>query len=153
MKGLLRQNPLRPEARNGTVSLQNSPGAVLNQSPENDVSPCNQVVLSGVLAEKSAQRYTPAGVPVVEARLEHESSRAEAGVLRQVRCEIALLALADQARWLQQAMPGMALRVTGFLAARSRSSRQLVLHVDSIEFIEGMKNGSILQEEGRQEAR
>jgi hypothetical protein len=38
--------------------------------------------------------------------------------------------------------------LTGFLAARSRSGKQLRMHVTKIEFVEGKQDGTILQEEG-----
>ena len=93
-------------------------------------------------------RYTPAGVPVSEGRVQHTSSQIEGGAERQVEVEIAVLALGETARWLQAAPLGGAVKVTGFLAARSLKSRSPVLHVNSIEFLEGNENGSILQEEG-----
>ncbi len=40
------------------------------------------------------------------------------------------------------------LKVSGFLAAKSRNSRLRVLHVNTLEFLEGNQNGSFLQEEG-----
>jgi len=100
------------------------------------------------LLERKGLRYTPAGVPVSEAVLEHASTQIEAGRERQVVCEIALVALGQSAQWLQAVSIGGAVRVTGFLAARSRNSKSPVLHVQEIEFLEGNENGSILQEEG-----
>ena len=93
-------------------------------------------------------RYTPAGVPVSEGRLQHSSAQIESGVKRLVELEIAVLALGESARWLQAAPLGGAVKITGFLAAKSRTSKMPVLHVNSIEFLEGNENGSILQEEG-----
>jgi primosomal replication protein N len=93
-------------------------------------------------------RYTPAGVPVCEARLQHSSTQIESNAERLVELEIAVVALGENARWLQAAPLGGAVAMTGFLAARSRNSKSPVLHVNSIEFLEGNENGSILQEEG-----
>ncbi|MGL5631813.1 MAG: primosomal replication protein N [Azovibrio sp.] len=95
----------------------------------------------GQLIEKSPLRYTPRGVPVSEARLGHQSEQLEAGLPRQVACEIALLALGDQASWLNSAPMGVGVKITGFLAARSRNSKTPVLHVQEIEFLEGKENG------------
>ena len=100
------------------------------------------------MVELKALRYTPAGVPVSEGRLQHSSTQVESGKQRQVEVEIAVLGLGESARWLQAAPLGGAVKVTGFLAARSLKSRTPVLHVNSIEFLEGNENGSILQEEG-----
>lgn len=79
-------------------------------------------------------RYTPAGVPVVEFRVRHESEQMEAGIARRVECEIAVIAVGPTARSLQDALPGVKVRITGFLAAKSRNSRQPTLHVNNIEF-------------------
>jgi primosomal replication protein N len=93
--------------------------------------------LSGALVERAATRYTPAGVAVCEARLRHEDSAEEAGAGRQVSFEITVVALGDQVRWLESAALGTPVTVEGFLAAKSRNSRQLVLHMNRIEFLEG----------------
>ena len=93
-------------------------------------------------------RYTPAGVPVSEGWLQHASSQMEANVERQVKLEIPLLALGENSRWLESAPIGGQLQISGFLAAKSLKSKTPVLHVNSIEFLEGNENGSILQEEG-----
>ncbi len=62
--------------------------------------------------------------------------------------EIAVVALGETARWLEAAPLGGAVKLTGFLAAKSRNSKAPVLHVNTLEFLEGNENGSILQEEG-----
>ena len=67
---------------------------------------------------------------------------------RKVELEIALLALGESARWLEAAPLGGVVAVSGFLAAKSRNSRTPVLHVNTLEYLEGNENGSILQEEG-----
>lgn len=97
----------------------------------------NHVELAGRLIERQALRYTPAGVPVSECRIGHESEQQEAGSARCVTLEIAAVALGDTARWLEGAAPGTLLRVQGFLAAKSRNSRLMVLHIEQIEFLEG----------------
>ena len=86
-------------------------------------------------------RYTPAGVPVSEAVIGHGSDQSEAGVSRRVECEIQAIALGQAAKWLDAAVPGTALKLTGFLATRSRNSKQLRLHINTIEIIEGTQNG------------
>ncbi len=101
-----------------------------------------------MLVERKALRYTPAGVPVSEGWLQHSSSQIESGAERLVEVEIAVVALGDTARWLQAAPLGGMVRLTGFLAAKSRNSKAPVLHVNTLEYLEGNENGSILQEEG-----
>ncbi len=104
--------------------------------------PANQVVISGVVTELKALRFTPAGVPVVEFRLRHESERAEAGAQRKVNAEIDAVAFETQARLLAAGTLGKALTAEGFLCAKSRQSKKPVLHVTNIEFIEGNQDAS-----------
>ena len=99
--------------------------------------PANRVELSGVITELQSLRYTPAGVPVVEFRLAHESERAEAGTARKVNTEIDAVAFEAQARLLATSALGRALKAEGFLCAKSQRSRKPVLHVTNIEFMEG----------------
>jgi primosomal replication protein N len=99
--------------------------------------PHNQLAIGGRLVELKSLRHTPAGVPVTEFRLEHESRQAEAGADREVRCELSAVAIGDLARLVQGAKLGDAVRASGFLANRGKSARQLVLHVTDIEFLEG----------------
>ena len=42
--------------------------------------------------ELSALRYTPAGIPVIEFKLDHESEQDEAGTKRQVKAQISAVA-------------------------------------------------------------
>ena len=95
-------------------------------------------MLSGNLIELDALRYTPAGIPVVNFRLSHASEQIEAGAARAVQCEVAGLAFEREARLMAAAKLGMQVKVTGFLAGKSRESRQLVLHATNIEFVEGV---------------
>jgi len=87
--------------------------------------------------ELDALRYTPAGVPMLKFRLQHDSEQGEAGSARKVSCEIAAVAFEREAKLLAAAKPGSNVKVSGFLAAKSRSSRALVLHATEIEYKEG----------------
>ena len=91
-------------------------------------------MVSGTLAERDTLRHTPAGVSVLKFRLQHESTQPQAGGERKVSCEIAAVAFEREAKLLTAAQLGSLLTVTGFLAARSRASRSLVLHASQIEF-------------------
>jgi len=93
------------------------------------------------LIERKSLRYTPAAVPVTECVIGHESEQVEAGSPRRVVCEVQAIGLGDTARWLQAATPGVKVRLSGFLAAKSQNSKQLRLHVTTIEFVEGNQNG------------
>jgi primosomal replication protein N len=90
-----------------------------------------------MISQLKALRYTPAGVPVVEFRLKHESEQAEAGARRKVSAEIDAIAFEAQARLLAGSALGRPLRAEGFLGAKSKRSRKPVLHVTKIEFSEG----------------
>ena len=101
----------------------------------------NLTVFGGSLLELAALRYTPAGIPALNFRIAHASEQVEAGVKRQVECEMACVAMGQMAQLLAAARPGDALRLTGFLSAKSLKSRTPVLHVNAIEFLEGMNHG------------
>ena len=90
-----------------------------------------------MISQLKALRYTPAGVPVIEFRLKHESERAEAGARRKVSAEIDAIAFEAQARLLATSVLGRSLKAEGFLCAKSRRSSKPVLHVTDIEFTEG----------------
>jgi primosomal replication protein N len=68
----------------------------------------------------------------------------EAEMPRQVICEVHVLGLGEIARWLLAAPLGGEVKLIGFIAAKSRQSKSLVLHVQKIEFLEGIENGSLL---------
>ena len=93
------------------------------------------------MLEMASLRYTPAGIPALNFRIAHASEQIEAGTQRSVECEMSALALGQTALLLVGAKPGDGLRLTGFLAAKSLKSRTPVLHVNEIEFLEGMNHG------------
>ena len=82
-------------------------------------------------------RFTPAGIPVVEFRLQHESEQDEAGKKRKVQAEMPAIAFEAQARLIAGSKLGVEAKLQGFLAAKGKRSKKLVLHTTSIEFIEG----------------
>ena len=95
----------------------------------------NEVALSGELTAIEPLRYTPAGVPLLNFRLLHRSQQAEAGVKRQVECEVNGVAMAEVAVALSRLKPGQAARVKGFLNRRNRMSAQLVFHATDAQVI------------------
>ena len=98
--------------------------------------------MSGRLLELGALRYTPAGVAAVEFKLAHQSEQDEAGGRRSIQAEVSAIAFETQAKLLAGRPLGSAVRVQGFLGARSKRSKKLVLHVTDIEFIEGEKHAT-----------
>jgi primosomal replication protein N len=75
----------------------------------------------------------------VEFKLRHESEQSEAGNLRRVEAEFGGIAFDAQARLLAGAKLNTGLKLQGFLAAKSKRSKKLVLHVTNIEFIEAQE--------------
>jgi primosomal replication protein N len=90
----------------------------------------NQLVLSARLAEASALRYTPAGLPALDFRLEHESEVIEAGQPRQVAAAIRAVAFGSVAETLGRQAIGSSWKFTGFLAT-PRNAKHPVLHIQS----------------------
>ena len=97
----------------------------------------NRVELSGRLLEAGTLRHTPAGVPALQFKLAHESEQEEAGVTRKVQAEIGAVAFEAQARLVAARPLGSAVNVEGFLSAKTKRSKRLMLHVTNIEFVEG----------------
>ena len=97
----------------------------------------NRLELSGRLLELGALRYTPAGVAAVEFKVGHESEQDEAGARRKVQAEIGAIAFETQARLVAGRPLGSVVKLQGFLSAKSKRSKKIVLHVTNIEFIEG----------------
>jgi primosomal replication protein N len=93
------------------------------------VTTANRVELSGVLIEREALRYTPAGIAMLNARLGHASEALEAGLPRQLDFEIAVRFAGSIATRADRLALGAPVVVSGFLAPRRRQSKSLVLHV------------------------
>nr|WP_231402566.1 primosomal replication protein N [Caenimonas aquaedulcis] len=92
----------------------------------------NQIVLSARIAEASALRYTPAGLPALDLRLEHESELMEAGQARQVKAAIKAVAFGAVAETMVRQPIGSPWRFTGFLAT-PRNGKHPVLHIQSFQ--------------------
>lgn len=95
----------------------------------------NRVVLVGKLVERGELRLTPAGLPALNFRIAHLSEQVEAGRPRSVSLELEGVALGEVAEKLGQAEAASEFRFEGFLAAKSRLSRQTVLHVNKFDSI------------------
>jgi primosomal replication protein N len=94
---------------------------------------CNSVELCGQIAEITPLRYTPAGIAVLNFRLTHASWQMHGGRKRNVECEIQALALDEVAKTAGKLKVGTPVRLTGFLALKSKNNSQLVLHVNNVE--------------------
>jgi primosomal replication protein N len=89
----------------------------------------NRIRLTGRLIAVGALRYTPAGLPVAEATLQHSGSVIEAGTERRLDFELAAVAIGSAAQTLAAQPLGTELEVDGFIAPASRRSRRLALHI------------------------
>ena len=74
-------------------------------------------------------RYTPAGMPIVSAVLQHSSQQMEAGIARLAEFEISALAAGEISDRFGAAALGNVYQFTGFLAKKSRNSKSLVFHI------------------------
>ena len=88
-----------------------------------------------ILAERDIVRYSPAGIPIVAARLAHNSEQVEAGISRKVEFELPALAAGQIAQLLEQAELGAMYRFGGFMARKNRNSKSLVFHLIDFETI------------------
>ncbi|GAA4335613.1 primosomal replication protein N [Pigmentiphaga soli] len=89
----------------------------------------NQVRLTAQAVECRPLRFTPAGVPVLELVLAHESEVVEAGKLRRVEMALAAVAVGELARTLERTALGRRMRFEGFLAPSRKGSTRLRLHI------------------------
>ena len=92
----------------------------------------NHWVLTACIAEVQPLRYTPAGLPVLDIRLEHESLQREAGANRQVKASVKALAFGALAERLARQALGSVWRFQGFLAT-GRGGKGLVFHIQDIQ--------------------
>jgi len=92
----------------------------------------NHVAIKACIAEAQALRFTPAGVPAIELRLEHSSQQQEAGQMRDVNAVMKAVAFGTMAERLARQPIGSLWRFTGFLAT-PRNGKHPVLHVQDIQ--------------------
>nr|MBV0878320.1 primosomal replication protein N [Noviherbaspirillum sp. L7-7A] len=95
----------------------------------------NQFQFVATIAEREVLRYTPAGIPIVSARLLHVSQQTEAKIDRRVEFEIAAVAAGEISGRFHNADLGGTYRFSGFLSRKSRNSKSLVFHVSDFEAV------------------
>ena len=78
-------------------------------------------------------RYTPAGIPIIAAKLQHSSEQLEVDLPRQVEFEVTAIAAGEISGRFSQAVLGEVFRFTGFLARKNRNSKSLVFHITDFE--------------------
>ena len=93
----------------------------------------NRFQCVAVIISREALRYTPAGIPVVNLTLQHESQQREAGIERLISLEMAAMGAGDISVKLDRSEMGEPYQFTGFLARKNRNSKSLVFHITDIE--------------------
>ncbi len=93
----------------------------------------NQLQITASIAEREVLRYTPAGVPIVAAKLLHSSEQSEAGMERTVEFEITVIAAGEISGKFNRAELGKMFAFTGFLARKNRNSKSLIFHIVDFE--------------------
>ncbi len=88
----------------------------------------NQLILTACIAEVAPLRYTPAGLPALDLRLEHESLVPEAGQDRQVKASAKAVAFGALAERLAKQAIGSVWCFSGFVAT-PRNGKSLVFHI------------------------
>jgi primosomal replication protein N len=91
----------------------------------------NRLVLSAVLVERGAVRYTPSGLPAIDCQLQHAGTVTEDGQPRQVSLEIKALAIGALARPLAALALGSTALFGGFLGS-ARNGRGLLFHITEL---------------------
>jgi primosomal replication protein N len=89
----------------------------------------NQLRIHAKAVAKSALRYTPAGVAVLEASFQHQGSVKEAAAERSLAFEFSAIALGAVALALDREPLGKPMMLEGFIAPRSRRTTRLLVHV------------------------
>lgn len=77
-------------------------------------------------------RYTPAGLPALDLRIEHSSQQQELGNVRNVTASVKAVAFGALAEKLARQEPGSQWTFQGFLAT-PRNSKMVVLHIQDIQ--------------------
>ncbi|MDR2325836.1 MAG: primosomal replication protein N [Acidovorax sp.] len=92
----------------------------------------NHVVLTACIAEVQTMRYTPAGLPALDLRLDHESQQQEAGSARKVVATVKAVAFGALAERIARQALGSSWTFQGFLAT-PRNSKSVVFHIQDIQ--------------------
>jgi primosomal replication protein N len=91
----------------------------------------NQLVLTACIVELDAMRYTPAGVPALNLKLEHASSVVEAGQNRDIKAAMRAQAFGAMAEQLARQAIGSIWNFRGFVAS-PRNGKHVVFHIQDI---------------------
>jgi primosomal replication protein N len=92
----------------------------------------NSTQLTACIAEQTALRYTPAGLPALDLILEHASEVQEAGHNRKIQLKLRALAIGPIAERLVKQVVGSSWSFKGFLAT-PRQGKSVVLHIQEFQ--------------------
>ena len=95
----------------------------------------NRLEVEGQVLERSPVRYTPAGIPILEFILSHESEVSEAGVPRRITFALQILVMGDLVQMAGTIGLGTTLRIQGFIAPVRKDSPKFRLHAQRIQLI------------------
>jgi primosomal replication protein N len=88
----------------------------------------NSCVLSACIAEVESLRYTPAGLPALNVKLEHESQVSDNGNPRTVKLVMKAIAFGTLAERLAKQAVGSDWKFSGFLS-NSRQGKSVVFNI------------------------
>lgn len=92
----------------------------------------NRLVLTAQLVERGAVRYTPAGLPVLDLSLKHESEVLQDGQPRKISMEIKARGVGQITQRLAGIDIGSTHGYAGFLGAQ-RNGRGVVFHITELD--------------------
>jgi primosomal replication protein N len=92
----------------------------------------NQLVLTARVIERHALRYTPAGLPVLDMLLTHESEVRQEGQARKVRLDIRGRAIGSVVAAVEGLEIGASRRFSGFVGSH-HNGRGIVFHLLHVE--------------------
>ncbi|HEX5805001.1 MAG TPA: primosomal replication protein N [Macromonas sp.] len=92
----------------------------------------NRLVLQASMAQVAALRYTPAGIPVLDFMLEHESTTEEMGQARKITLALKAMAFGAQAETLAKQALGSEMEWQGFMT-NTRNGKGVVFHIQAFK--------------------
>jgi primosomal replication protein N len=92
----------------------------------------NQLILTASITELEVLRYTPAGLPALNIKLEHESEMIEAGQKRLVKGAVKAVAFGVIAERLVKQAVSSTWNFSGFLAT-PRNGKHVVFHIQEFQ--------------------
>ncbi len=97
-----------------------------------ETASANRLTITASLLERAALRYTPAGVPVMDLLLGHQSPQQEAGQVRLVTLQLKAIGFGAIAESLGRQPLGVDLEAQGFLT-NTRNGKGVVFHIQDFK--------------------